>query len=202
MSYLHSEKIIHRDMNLGNFLLSSNWTLKISDFGATKILTQNNSKHTITPGAPYYLSPEVRSGYYSFSCDVWSFGLIVSDLCALQSLPDPPNPPFDQIDNEFNRLFASCGDEDGKRVLFWKQSPIFSTLHLLEYLLRRDQALEMIKKYSSTLEKMIVPCLYFEISKIKMRPSFEELKDKLIEFLQSTEWDNQMPSNTVQQLLE
>jgi polo-like kinase 1 len=38
LEYLHSQKIIHRDLKLGNLFLGENMTIKIGDFGlATKI---------------------------------------------------------------------------------------------------------------------------------------------------------------------
>lgn len=33
LEYLHSQKIIHRDLKLGNLFLGENMTLKIGDFG-------------------------------------------------------------------------------------------------------------------------------------------------------------------------
>jgi len=194
-------------MNLGNFLLSSNWTLKISDFGSNKQLTETIIRRTqsIAPGAPYYLSPEVSTGHYSYSCDVWSFGLIVADFsCLPRDIPIIPTPKLDQIKNEFLRLFESYGNEDGKRVLFWLENESISKLHLVEYLLRREKALEMIKKYFISLEKLSIPCLYFETDKIKVRPSFDELVKQLVELQQSNHWDlnmTQMPTLTLEEFL-
>lgn len=38
LEYLHSQKIIHRDLKLGNLFLNENMCVKIGDFGlATKI---------------------------------------------------------------------------------------------------------------------------------------------------------------------
>jgi len=194
-------------MNLGNFLLSSNWTLKISDFGATKQLTETIFKKSITktPGAPYYLSPEVSTGYYNYSCDVWSFGLIVADFCSLpQVIGDIPPTPLDQILNEFNRLSETLGDEDGKRVLYWLKNGSFSHRQLVEYMLRRENAMGLIKKYSVSLEKISKPCLYFETEEFKGRPSFDDLKNQLVELQQSNQWDPQitkMPTNTLEEFL-
>jgi len=44
MNFLHLKGYLHRDMNLGNFLLSSDWTLKISDFGTAEYLGTMQSK--------------------------------------------------------------------------------------------------------------------------------------------------------------
>src|SRR4051794_17362397 len=42
MNYLHLCRFVHRDLNLGNFLLFPDWTLKISDFGT---LAPNTGGH-------------------------------------------------------------------------------------------------------------------------------------------------------------
>jgi len=201
MSYVHSEKVIHRDMNLGNFLLGSDWTLKISDFGNTLRLTDDsNDKLDTTPGTAYFLSPEVCTGYYSYSCDVWSFGLIVAEICSLPDSIKIHSTPMN-IAAEFDRLYSSCGVKDGKRVFLLLDSDSFSSTSLVEFLLKRETALGVIKKYSSSLEKICMPCLYFETDKIKVRPSFEDLEKQLVELQVSQQWNFKMPTLTLEEFL-
>lgn len=48
IKYLHGNKIIHRDLKLGNFFLSDNMTLKIGDFGlAAKLEFLTEKRHTV-----------------------------------------------------------------------------------------------------------------------------------------------------------
>jgi serine/threonine protein kinase len=43
--YIHSQRIIHRDLKLGNMLLSEKMELKIADFGlATKVEYEGEKK--------------------------------------------------------------------------------------------------------------------------------------------------------------
>lgn len=84
LAALHQKKIVHRDLKPSNCLISSDFQIKISDFGLSKDLNLNeniDSKQMInTVHAPVYMSPEsieVNIGYYS---DVWAFGLIAFEL--------------------------------------------------------------------------------------------------------------------------
>lgn len=59
LKYLHSHRIIHRDLKLGNLFLSGKMELKIGDFGlATKLEFDGERKRTIC-GTPNYIAPEI-----------------------------------------------------------------------------------------------------------------------------------------------
>lgn len=96
--YLHENKMIHRDLKLGNLFLNDNMELKIGDFGlATKLDFNGERKKycsnsvAITKdcyscffstrtlcGTPNYIAPEVlnKKGH-SFEVDIWSMGCIL-----------------------------------------------------------------------------------------------------------------------------
>lgn len=59
MSYLHSKKIVHRDVKAENMLLGSNRTLKIADFGVARVEAQNPQDMTGETGTLGYMAPEV-----------------------------------------------------------------------------------------------------------------------------------------------
>lgn len=76
LSYLHSKKIVHRDVKTENMLLDANRTLKIADFGVARVEAQNPRDMTGETGTLGYMAPEVLDGKpYNRKCDVYSFGI-------------------------------------------------------------------------------------------------------------------------------
>lgn len=86
MVYLHSKKIIHRDLKLDNILVSKDFDMKICDFGTSKIKSNKTQKHTVRIGTTIYMAPEVVSidTKYTEKCDVFSFSIIVCQLMKKQ----------------------------------------------------------------------------------------------------------------------
>ncbi|XP_065654999.1 mitogen-activated protein kinase kinase kinase 12 isoform X2 [Hydra vulgaris] len=80
MAYLHSHKIIHRDLKSPNILISYNDTLKISDFGTWKPMSEKSTNMTFT-GTVAWMAPEViRNDPCSEKVDIWSYGVLVWEL--------------------------------------------------------------------------------------------------------------------------
>ena len=81
LKYIHSQKIMHRDLKLGNIFIDSNFRIKIGDFGlATKLEFKRECKRTVC-GTPNYIAPEVLEGKgYHFEVDIWSVGVILYTL--------------------------------------------------------------------------------------------------------------------------
>jgi len=76
--YLHSKKVIHRDLKLENFIFSCqkpDSQLKMIDFGLSKHF-QFGEVHHEAVGTPYTVAPEVLKGTYDERCDIWAIGVI------------------------------------------------------------------------------------------------------------------------------
>jgi serine/threonine protein kinase len=83
-NYLHSNKILHRDLKCMNVFLCKNGKVKIGDFGVAKDLNKNSMANTFI-GTPYYLSPEIcEDKSYDESSDIWSLGCILYEILTLQ----------------------------------------------------------------------------------------------------------------------
>mmetsp|Transcript_67699 Transcript_67699/g.151611 ORF Transcript_67699/g.151611 Transcript_67699/m.151611 type:complete len:473 (-) Transcript_67699:127-1545(-) len=81
--YVHSKKIVHRDLKLENILLDSQNRCKIVDFGLSDYVS--SKERTVTDaGTEAYLAPEVYNGNSGdsdpYKIDVWSLGVILYAL--------------------------------------------------------------------------------------------------------------------------
>ena len=85
LEYVHSRKVLHRDIKTQNVFLTGANTIKLGDFGISKVLESTTSVAMTVVGTPYYMSPEIcQSKPYNYTSDVWSLGCILYELCTLQ----------------------------------------------------------------------------------------------------------------------
>lgn len=88
MEYLHSNKIIHRDIKPDNILLNEYLFPKIADFGFSKITSQifSRSQSRIC-GTQNYAAPEVKTGLYNAEADVYAFAVTALEIITEQLIP-------------------------------------------------------------------------------------------------------------------
>ena len=98
LQFMHSQGIVHRDMKPENLVLvdkSPNSEIKISDFGLSKILNNDQTTMVTVCGTRAYSAPEVnfggpaRSGNYTEKVDTWSLGVILYVILAAYHPFDP-----------------------------------------------------------------------------------------------------------------
>ncbi|CAM9121815.1 unnamed protein product [Discosporangium mesarthrocarpum] len=84
LAYLHSQRIIHRDIKGGNILIDDRGVVKLCDFGASKMLDIESflgvGNHTRV-GSPLFMAPEILlKEEYGPQVDIWSLGGAVLEM--------------------------------------------------------------------------------------------------------------------------
>jgi serine/threonine protein kinase len=85
MAFLHSNKIIYRDLKPQNIGFDANGNVRLLDFGLARVHEEGERKLTGRTGSARYMAPEVaRSQAYSFPADVHSYSILMWEVCTLQ----------------------------------------------------------------------------------------------------------------------
>ncbi|XP_011101390.1 serine/threonine-protein kinase EDR1-like [Sesamum indicum] len=142
---IHRMNIVHRDLKSANCLVNKHWTVKICDFGLSRILTTRPRFFSSSARTPEWMAPElIRNEPFTEKCDIFSLGVIMWELCTL-------NRPWDGIpsvqvvyavgndgqrleipEGPLGKLIADCWAEPDERP---NCQEVLSRLQECEYLL-------------------------------------------------------------------
>ena len=78
LAFSHSRRIIHRDIKPSNILVGSDGKLKLADFGISKLKSYLQPSITLKNFvSPTFTPPEPDDGSYTYTRDIYSFGVLV-----------------------------------------------------------------------------------------------------------------------------
>ncbi|GBG29216.1 Serine/threonine-protein kinase 3 [Hondaea fermentalgiana] len=168
LHYLHSQRMIHRDIKAGNILLTESGHAKLADFGVSARLEADQSKRRTVIGTPFWMSPEVISeSSYDGKADIWSLGITIIEMAdqeppysnihpmrAIFMIPSRPPPNFlhpDEFSDELQDFLKQCLQKDpSKRP---------TAQELMEHPFVRDTVDELDsgenRGYSPIIEKLV-----------------------------------------------
>ncbi|XP_067909323.1 STE20-like serine/threonine-protein kinase isoform X2 [Heterodontus francisci] len=98
LSYLHDNKVIHRDLKAGNILLTMDGDVKLADFGVSAKNSRTLQRRDSFIGTPYWMAPEVvmcetsKDRPYDYKADIWSLGVTLIEMAQMEPPHHELNP--------------------------------------------------------------------------------------------------------------
>ena len=174
LAYLHSATsvpIIHRDVKAANILLDDNFTAKVSDFGASRLVPLDQTQlNTLVQGTLGYLDPEYfHTSQLTEKSDVYSFGVVLAELLTGKKALSFDRP---EIDRNLAMYFLSTIKDD-------------RLVHILEDSIVNEGNIEQLKEVANLAKR----CLKVTSED---RPSMKEVAMELEGFviMEKHPWKN------------
>lgn len=87
LQYAHDKGVVHRDIKPENILMSTDGSVKIADFGLSRILGSDSQQSSLTAthqvmGTPRYMAPEQMEGARGVDhrADIYSLGVVIYEM--------------------------------------------------------------------------------------------------------------------------
>ncbi|CAN8023834.1 unnamed protein product [Ixodes persulcatus] len=205
LRFLHSNKVIHRDLKAGNVLLTLDGDVKIADFGVSA-----KNKHTLQKrdsfiGTPYWMAPEVvlcetyRDNPYDYKADIWSLGITLIEFAQME----PPN-------NEMNpmRVLLKIQKSDPPSLAqpskWSKEFKDFLALCLIKDPNQRPSSEELLKHpfIANSTDRKPLKDLISEYKAEVVEEVTEEQEDEIHDYRASLSIENDTAGETISNLSE
>lgn len=129
LEFMHSNRIIHRDLKADNVFVTGQGVVKLADFGVSAQLTDEKPRRRTVMGTPLWMAPEVvKETTYSEVADIWSLGITLIELAegeppmahiplikAVFKIPVNPPPRLEEPERwsqEMQGFLRSCLEKD------------------------------------------------------------------------------------------
>jgi len=182
IAYMHSKRIINRDIKSANIGFDVRGDLKLFDFGLSRFLPNTSDIRTDDEqeqaeycmsrvGTKFYIAPEIRKKKpYSLPADVYSFGVVFWELVALSS----PRDFYEDVRRNRKHEKANLADDP-----FHRPDPNHEGLE--KDIPRRrssvDVPLPTCPCWPETVQQMVGSCLS---EKPDDRPMMSEIEENLM----------------------
>ena len=89
LGHAHSRGIIHRDIKPHNVMVLRNGSVKVTDFGIARVMSESNTLTKEALGSVHYISPEqAKGGRVDNRSDLYSLGVVMYEMMT-------GRPPYD-----------------------------------------------------------------------------------------------------------
>ena len=89
LEHAHSRGIVHRDIKPHNVMVLKNGSVKVTDFGIARVMSQSNTLTKEALGSVHYISPEqAKGGRVDNRSDIYSLGVVMYEMMS-------GRPPYD-----------------------------------------------------------------------------------------------------------
>jgi serine/threonine protein kinase len=151
LACLHHAGIVHRDIKPFNLLITDQDTVKIGDFGLSKLRGETaGSPRNLKIGSPFYAPPEQETDpdHVDFSADLYSVAVTMYRMLTgglPQASPAPPSRTNPDLDETWDRfLFKAMSPKPRGR--FFSAGQMLEALDALEsdWISRKEQSCKLL----------------------------------------------------------
>jgi cyclin-dependent kinase 12/13 len=123
--YMHTNKVIHRDLKASNLLINRQGELKIADWGLARSWNSEMKRLTNKVNTLWYRPPELLLGCleYTDKIDMWSVGCIIAEMFRRSGFLKGSNEA-----TQLDLIFRTCGHPTkeewpslGDKCRLWKK---------------------------------------------------------------------------------
>ncbi|XP_059727490.1 serine/threonine-protein kinase PAK 3-like [Haemorhous mexicanus] len=81
LDFLHSNRVMHRDLKSSNILLGMDGSVRLADFGLCAQLSPEQDRRSSMVGTAHWMAPEVVTrSPYGPKVDIWAFGIVTIEM--------------------------------------------------------------------------------------------------------------------------
>ena len=93
LEHAHSRGIVHRDIKPHNVMVLKNGSVKVTDFGIARVMSQSNTLTKEALGSVHYISPEqAKGGRVDNRSDIYSLGVVMYEMMSGRAPYDGESP--------------------------------------------------------------------------------------------------------------